>query len=46
MTDTDADYALEEIFRRDEALKGGAGKPPKHPEESAKKPEAVKKAED
>lgn len=42
---TDAELALEEIFKRDEALKGGAGKPPKVPAESSKKPEEVKKAE-
>lgn len=42
---TDAELALEEIFKRDEALKGGSGKPPRPPTESTKKPEEVKKAE-
>ena len=43
---TDAELALEEIFRRDAAMKGGMdGKPPKSPAESSKKPEQVVKAE-
>jgi len=43
---SDADLALEEIFKRDQALKGGAdGRPPRPPVESTKKPEEVKKAE-
>ena len=44
---SDADLALEEIFKRDEALNGGAnGRPPLHPTESTKKPAEVKKAEE
>jgi hypothetical protein len=44
---TDAEAALEEIFKRDAALAGGAhGKPPRVPSEPAKKPESVVKAEE
>ncbi len=46
MEPTDADNALEEIFSRDKAMLGGAGKPPLHPAESSKKPADVKKAEE